>query len=194
MIGVCPSCKSAYLNIQHNISRKRGLAHLLSITCPDWVIEFYTSKEVKKMTITLHREEGMFAINLQSCIAFREIGKGLTGMETFCTIMNCPPPMNLEADNNIGNKMHHAYVEASRKSMLLAAKETHSNAVKETDDGTNDATVSVDGTWQCRGYSSLNGVVTAIYNGKAIDTETLSKNCKSCKYWDNKKGTPEYDE
>ena len=62
--------------------------------------------------------------------------------------------MNLEAYNNIGNKMHHAYVEASRKSMVLAAKETHSNAVKETDDGTNDATVSVDETCQRRGYSS----------------------------------------
>ena len=101
--------------------------------------------------------------------------------------------MNLEACNNIGNKMHHAYVEASSKSMLLAAKETHSNAVKETDDGTNDETIRVDGTWQRRGYSSLNGVVTGICNRKAIDTEA-SKNCKSCKYWENKKGTPEYDE
>ena len=57
----------------------------------------------------------MFDINLRSCIAFREMGKGLTGMETLCTIMNCPPPMNLEA-YNIGNKMHHAYVESQCKS------------------------------------------------------------------------------
>ena len=101
--------------------------------------------------------------------------------------------MNLEAYNNISNKMHHVYVEASRKSMLLDAKETHSNTDKEADDGVN-ATVSADGTWQRRGYSSFNGVVTTICNVKAIDTETLSKNCKSCKYCDGKKEMPEYDE
>ena len=143
LIGVCPSRKSAHLNIQYNISRKRGLAHLLSITCPECALvkEFSTYKEIKKNNNNVtQRGRNMFDINLRSCIAFREMGKGLTGMETFCSIMNCPPPMNLETCNNIDNKMHHAYVEASRKSMLLAAKETHSNVVKETDGGTHEAT------------------------------------------------------
>ncbi|GBM11618.1 hypothetical protein AVEN_213137-1 [Araneus ventricosus] len=42
--------------------------------------------------------------------------------------------------------------------------------------------VSVDGTWQRRGYSSLNGVVNAIsiLSGKVIDMEVMSQFCKKC--------------
>ena len=39
------------------------------------------------------------------------------------------------------------------------------------------AAISADGTWQRRGYSSLNGAVTiiGINNGKCLDFEVLSK-------------------
>ena len=42
--------------------------------------------------------------------------------------------------------------------------------------------VTVDGTWQRRGYTSLNGVVVAMYvdSGKVLDIEVLSRFCKSC--------------
>ncbi|GFT92245.1 uncharacterized protein TNCV_4092831 [Trichonephila clavipes] len=42
--------------------------------------------------------------------------------------------------------------------------------------------VAVDGIWQKRGYTSLNGVVTvtSIDTGKVIDVDTLSKYC-TCK-------------
>ena len=43
-----------------------------------------------------------------------------------------------------------------------------------------------------RGYSSLNGVVTLISNGKCIDTEVLSKKCKQCGQWEHRKDTVEY--
>ena len=47
---------------------------------------------------------------------------------------------------------------------------------------TADVAVSVDGSWQKRGFSSLNGVVTAISvdTGKFIGCEIMSRNCKSC--------------
>ena len=51
--------------------------------------------------------------------------------------------------------------------------------------------VSGDEAWQKRGYSSLNGVVTLIANGKCIDNEVMSKKCKQCDM-ENKKGTQEY--
>ena len=59
------------------------------------------------------------------------------------------------------------------------------NAAKEIQDEIKDITdvsVSVDGSWQKRGFSSLNGVVTAIAikTGKVLDTEILNRNCKSC--------------
>ena len=53
-------------------------------------------------------------------------------------------------------------------------------AVKE--EGTTDIGVSVDGTWQKRGFSSLNGVVAAIStsNFKVLDVKTMWRICKAC--------------
>ena len=50
-----------------------------------------------------------------------------------------------------------------------------------------DTAVSVDGTWQKRGYSSFNGVITAISmeNGKVLDTVPLTRYCKGCKLAEN---------
>ena len=38
------------------------------------------------------------------------------------------------------------------------------------------------GTWHCRGYSSLNGVVTvvSIKNGKVLNIEPMSRTGKAC--------------
>ena len=42
--------------------------------------------------------------------------------------------------------------------------------------------VSVDGSWQKRGFTSMNGVVTVISvnNGKILDSELMSRRCKAC--------------
>ena len=60
--------------------------------------------------------------------------------------------------------------------------------LKGTDgDGIADCGVSCDGTWQCRGYQSLNGSVTAISmdTGKVVNVEPLSKVCKTCQKLEN---------
>ena len=45
---------------------------------------------------------------------------------------------------------------------------------------TANVSVSVDGTWQRKGFTSLNGVISAISidNGKVFDTASLSKSCE----------------
>ena len=45
-----------------------------------------------------------------------------------------------------------------------------------------DVGVSFDGSWQRRGYSSCNGVGTAISitTRKVLDCEILSRHCKNC--------------
>ena len=47
---------------------------------------------------------------------------------------------------------------------------------------TADVGVSVDGTWQRKGFSSTLGVVTSISidSGKVLDVEILSRSCKGC--------------
>ena len=140
-----------------------------------------------------------FDVNIRAAVAFREIGKGHAGIETFCCAMNMPPPMSQDSYDNIVAKMHIAYVTAARDSMKLASTLACIDDGSDSNDNTlvdeiKNVTVSVDGTWQKRGYSSLNGVVTVISNGKCIDTETLSKKCSSCSFWEKKKDSPEYDE
>ncbi|XP_076248018.1 uncharacterized protein LOC143187664 [Calliopsis andreniformis] len=57
-------------------------------------------------------------------------------------------------------------------------------------------TVSGDGTWRKRGFSSLFGVATVIGNltGKVIDIVVKSAYCKVCEVWEKKIGTNEYEE
>ncbi|EFN69934.1 hypothetical protein EAG_00287, partial [Camponotus floridanus] len=57
-------------------------------------------------------------------------------------------------------------------------------------------TVSGDGSWRKRGFSSLFGLVTLIgwYTGKVLDVCVKSKYCKVCEYWKKKEGTAEYEE
>ncbi|XP_054259610.1 circumsporozoite protein-like [Macrosteles quadrilineatus] len=54
--------------------------------------------------------------------------------------------------------------------------------VDEEGNTSTDLSVGIDGTWQKRGYSSLNGVVTVscIDTGKILDAEVFSKYCHSC--------------
>ena len=56
--------------------------------------------------------------------------------------------------------------------------------------------VSGDGTWRKRGFSSSFGVVTVLstITGKALDCEIMSKKCGECKLKRGKKGTEEFDE
>lgn len=52
--------------------------------------------------------------------------------------------------------------------------------VETVNKGWKDLSVAVDGTWQKRGYTSQNGVITAtsVDTGKVIDVEILSKHCR----------------
>ena len=54
--------------------------------------------------------------------------------------------------------------------------------LKGPNNDTNDAAVSIDGTWQRKGFTSTLGVVTAISvdNGKVLDCVILSRSCKGC--------------
>ena len=61
-----------------------------------------------------------------------------------------------------------------------AAKEILDSAAS-TDD-TVDTSVSGDGTWQRKGFSSFNGLFAAISieSGKVLDVEPMSRYCKGC--------------
>ena len=75
------------------------------------------------------------------------------------------------------------------------ANEIHS-LVKEGQDVVVDEDISLDGTWQKKGHSSKNGVVTAISasTGKCLDYHVMSKSCKGCQTWSKQQNDPNYNE
>ena len=77
----------------------------------------------------------------------------------------------------------------AEETMLDAAAEIRQHV--SNDDELFDTGVSCDGSWQKRGYSSLNGVVTAISidTGKIIDCEAMSRICKACNLKQNLRKT-----
>ena len=136
-----------------------------------------------------------FDINARSIIAFREIGKGHTAMETLFGYLNCVPPMAYESYREMNKDIAICYSNITEKYKYDAVNELKSN-VAESEDGIYDVAVSCDGTWQKRGYASLNGVVTLISvdTGKVLDHSMLTKKCSQCTAWESRKGTEAYEE
>ncbi|GFT49066.1 uncharacterized protein NPIL_495991 [Nephila pilipes] len=99
----------------------------------------------------------------------RCIVKGAESAVMFCGIMNLPPP-----PTKFNNNLLQVARETCEDSMAEAVHE----AVEENEGG-RDIAVAVDGSWQKRGFSSKNGVVTvtSVDTGKVIDVEILSKHC-----------------
>ena len=110
-------------------------------------------------------------VNYRAVYASRSIGHGYAGLEKFCGVMNIPRIITY--NNGESAKV------VSECSMKKAVKDLKRNT---DNDKTIDIGISVDGTWQKRGYVSLNGIVAAasIDSGKIIDIEVMSKMCKVC--------------
>ncbi|XP_069690036.1 uncharacterized protein [Periplaneta americana] len=102
-----------------------------------------------------------------------------------CSVLNIPqPPTKFSAYNKT---LLSAVAEVSEGSMLNAAREAIELNVSNDDDDDNDYNVrniaaAFDCSWQKRGHTSLNGIVsaTSFDTGKIIDVEILSKFCYIC--------------
>ncbi|GFN77291.1 hypothetical protein PoB_000379700 [Plakobranchus ocellatus] len=125
----------------------------------------------------------------------RRIGGRHADLETFCGVMDLPPPVGDNSFNLINQTMLKAAETIQDKSMANEAKNEFILADQNEDDVHRNVDVLVDGTWMTRGHSSKIGVTTVIgcETGKVLDTNTLSKICKSCEHWEKRdKDSEEY--
>ena len=101
----------------------------------------------------------------------RAVGGGYNSLKKLCGHLNMPKPMTEKSHKNILKKIRGSIKFVAEASMKSAAS------------GVSDVSVSVDGIWQKRGFSSLNGVVAAISidTGKVVDCEIMARYCKACK-------------
>ncbi|GBN33810.1 hypothetical protein AVEN_128335-1 [Araneus ventricosus] len=110
-----------------------------------------------------------YDINTRLVYGMRFIGKGKCADRTLCAVMDLPTPLP--------NLKELILPSACSKSMLKAVE----GAVSRNDNS-RDITVALDGTWQKRRHTSINGVITATSLGtdKVIDFEILCKYCFNC--------------
>lgn len=116
--------------------------------------------------------------SLNSLLVFglRLIGKGYTaGKKLLCTLNL--PYISKAAFRQHECKLLASVKLASEKNMKEASKEVR---VKKTPSPA--CGISVDGTWQRRGHTSLNGCVSliSIDTGKILDVEVMSQYCRVC--------------
>ncbi|GFW65335.1 uncharacterized protein TNCV_396011 [Trichonephila clavipes] len=111
----------------------------------------------------------------------RQIGKGFAGAFKLCSTLNLPR-LTKTTYKNQEAKLLKVVQEVAEESMIKAATEI----VEKQQNLSSDIVkcgISVDGTWQRRGYTSMNGCVAAISvdTGKVLDIEVMSSYCPICK-------------
>ena len=166
----CPECLEHSLVIEEDITKRKGLSSFLIVACSSCRFSWssHTSKGVKD-------NQRVMEVNLRSVYAMRRCGVGHNGLQKFCGAMNMPPPVTRKNFSKLSDRLGDAIEKVAKTSTIEASAE-----VKQQEGS--DIGISFDGTWQKRGYSSLNGVAAAISvtTGKVLDVEVLSRHCKGC--------------
>ena len=170
----CPECLECSLFINENYAKKKGLASLISVNFSncDFSFENYISQN-----ITNDQVQGMkpFEINYRAVYALRTIGVRYSGLEKVFGMFNLPKPMTQKNYDAVSRILGNSAKMAAELSMMEAAED-----LRKVPGITTYVGVSVDGTWQRRGYSSLNGAVAIISldKGKIVDVEAMTRFCK----------------
>ena len=98
-----------------------------------------------------------FDINTGAVYSTRACGQGYAGLEKFVSLMNHPKKMTSNNYDKIVTKLIAATKEIAETTRQDACEELRENSTSIVD-----TSVTCDGSWRRRGYSSLNIVVTAI--------------------------------
>ena len=90
-------------------------------------------------------------VNGRSVLAMRTIGKGRTGLATFCGMMGMPPPISANHFSTHNQKLKVACNQEREANMSVAAALIRKNANAKEDEIV-DVRVTCDGTWSRRGH------------------------------------------
>ena len=163
-------CKICHCSIKINKKQLAGLACEVTLQCVSCDNKAVTDN-CETIETTVNNSK-LYDLNIRLVYGLRAIGKGRAAAEKFCGIMNLNPPVSKY-------HIHERYL-VSRSEYVC--KQSMREAVEEAvskNDGCRDLSVAIDGSWQKRGHTSLNGIVsaTSLESGKVLDIEILSKFC-----------------
>lgn len=183
----CPECSKK--NVTVNFEDKKGFCYLVSVKCHERVIvQEYTSGRVHDDNST----RPPFPVNRRMCEAFISFGLGHAAMESFCENMGMHS-MAVRSFHQHLNALSHDFKKL-REEMFREAYVDEDPSLQ--DSPVIDATVSLDVSWQKRGFTSNYGVgfVVDKKTGLILDMACASKYCHSCVLQEKSLGaaTPEF--
>jgi len=135
-----------------------------------------------------------YEINRRFVYVMRLIGVGLQSINVFCGYMELGKRFNINLYYNIikstSESVNAVYNIVIRKA-VREEKELNAKAGFPE----NKLSVSGDGSWSKKGFSSLLGIISLIgkYSNKIIDTTVKSSFCHACNAWSGREDTEEYD-
>ena len=167
----CLKCFADNLNLVEG--SRSGLYSNFVLKCAacDFCKGFASSKKVDKAP----------EINMRYVYGMQQIGKDSVSAYKLCATLNLPA-LARSSYIKIEQKIFTVVKKVADDSMKEAASFV-ANKNRNVNNEIAECGVSVNGTWQRRGYSSLNGCVAAISidTGKVIDIEVMSSYCRICK-------------
>lgn len=177
-------CKSCGGDVKFDRTTGAGIAFKLIVTCKCNTRYCGSSPCINTS----------YDINRRFMFAMRMLGVGLQSLKTFCGIM--------DISCSFSNKIYYSFLTVLQTAAHAVFEIVQKKAVDEeislnAENGNESRHLSVsgDGSWKKRGFSSLFGISTLIgkYSGKVLDFVVKSAYCQSCSNWALRKGTVEYD-
>lgn len=177
----CKDCNGA---VTFSKNGQRGLGFKLSVKCGCKETFILSSPLIDKA----------FEINRRLVLALRMLGVGFEGMKNFCGLM--------DLGQGICNSTYYSIVDNIKIAAQAVAKIVFKKALKEEVElnvkagrPADELSVSGDGSWAKRGFSSLLGIVSLIgkYSNKILDVVIKCSICQGCSNWKGQEDTIEYE-
>ncbi|CAB3232299.1 unnamed protein product [Arctia plantaginis] len=161
-------CKTCREPLKFETASERGLGFKIVILC-----DKFSPRSANSCNFVKHSYE----INRRFIFVMRTLGLGLKGATQFCGLMDMPAFLLQTSYDMIVKNIHECVSVVTDKLLKKACvEEMNATSEQQGDEHKSDLTVSGDGTWKKRGFTSLFGVTSLIgyYSGKIIDLKALT--------------------
>lgn len=165
-------CKECNGDVSFSQQRKRGVGFKICVDCCCGRKFIDTSPSI---------DRNVYEINQRIVFALRVLGVGIQGLKTFLSLMDISCSFSTNLYYAVNSKIH----KASKICFDVVTKKAVKEEIDMNKEAGNEAkilTVSGDGTWMKRGFTSLIGVFSIIgkFTGKIIDLQVKSAFCQTC--------------
>lgn len=178
-ISALIKCKKCDGNVVFQTASTRGLGFKIVVACNNCGNEYIPS-----CSFVGHSYE----INRRFIFVMRILGIGYEGLCKFCGLMDMPSFLDKSTHTILLKQILNCSKTVAETFMTKAVNEEKQAMPTTENEDINHLTVSGDGTWQKRGYTSSFGVSSIIgyFTGKILDINIKSAYCKLCEYWKKK--------